>query len=139
MTFAMVPPEPSPILLYDGVCGLCDRTVQFFVARDRAGRLRYAPLQGETAAELRREHPEIPEGLDTIVLVEGGRAWLRSHAVFRSLAYLPGWRWVAWLRLLPRPLTDLAYRLVARVRYRIWGRFDACRLPAPEQQALFLP
>jgi predicted DCC family thiol-disulfide oxidoreductase YuxK len=132
-------PLPPRLVLYDGVCGLCSRAVRFLVARDRHRALRYAPLQGETAARLRAQHPAIPQTLESVVLVEDGRVYLRSKALLRTARHLTApWRWAWHLRWLPAPLLDLGYRLVARVRYRVWGRTDACTLPAPDQRALFL-
>jgi predicted DCC family thiol-disulfide oxidoreductase YuxK len=131
---------PERIVLYDGVCGLCDRSVRFLIRHDRGESFRYAPLQGETAAALRRRHPEIPEDLDTLVLVEDGQVHLRSRAAFLAARQLRfPYSLLAWLRALPRPLTDLAYQTVARVRYRIWGRMDQCTFPPPEPGGHFLP
>jgi predicted DCC family thiol-disulfide oxidoreductase YuxK len=130
---------PGPIVLYDGVCGLCQRSVQFLLARDRR-QLWYAPLQGETAAALRAIHPEIPATLESVVLVDDGRVYLRSKAFLHVARYLTApWRWAYHLRWLPAFLLDLGYRLVARVRYRIWGKFDACRLPSADERAQLLP
>jgi predicted DCC family thiol-disulfide oxidoreductase YuxK len=132
------------IVLYDGVCGFCNGSVRWLIERDSDARLRYAPLQGETAAALRARHPEIPTELDTIVFVEGGpsgeRVWLRSAAVFRVLRELPPpWRWVARLRwLLPQSVWDVAYRAFARRRYRWFGRLEACPIPSAELRARFL-
>ncbi|MFZ5479328.1 MAG: thiol-disulfide oxidoreductase DCC family protein [Myxococcota bacterium] len=131
---------PPPIVLYDGTCGFCDASVRWLLAHDRAGVFRYAPLQGETAASLRARHPEIPADIDTLVLVEGDRVSLRSTAVARILARLPSpWRVLGWLRVVPRPLRDLGYRAFAAVRYRVWGRVEACRVPRPEERERFLP
>lgn len=131
---------PDRIVLYDGVCGLCDRVIQWLLDRDPQGKLTFAPLQGETAEALRARHPSIPTEIDTVVFVEGGRVHLRSRAVFALLAVLGGiWRPVSWLRVFPQVLTDLAYRPVAALRYRIFGTLDACRLPRPEERARFLP
>jgi predicted DCC family thiol-disulfide oxidoreductase YuxK len=134
---------PRHLVLYDGVCGFCDRAVRFALTRDRRGLLRFAPLQGGTAASLRASHPEIPAEAETFVYVEGApgaqRVYLRSEAALRVLARLdPPWRWLAWLRVLPRPLRDAAYRGFARLRYRLFGRLDACRLPAPAERERFL-
>ncbi|HEU4612060.1 MAG TPA: DCC1-like thiol-disulfide oxidoreductase family protein [Kofleriaceae bacterium] len=130
---------PGPIVLYDGVCGLCQRSVQFLLARDRR-KLWYAPLQGETAAALRAIHPEIPPTLESVVLVDDGRVYLRSKAFLHVARYLTApWRWAYHLRWLPAVLLDLGYRLVARVRYRIWGKYEACRLPTADERAQLLP
>jgi predicted DCC family thiol-disulfide oxidoreductase YuxK len=141
------PPEPSGppggLLLFDGVCAFCDGAVRWLIERDPQARLRFAPLQGETAAALRRRHPELPGDVDTLVYVEtrdgAERVYLRSEAVWRACAAigaLPrGLRW--WARL-PRPLADLGYRVFARLRYRVFGRLDACRLPEPGERERFL-
>jgi predicted DCC family thiol-disulfide oxidoreductase YuxK len=133
----------SRVVLYDGVCGFCDGLVRWLLARDRAGALRYAPLQGRTAARLRERHPEIPGDLETVVYVEssGGRerVFLRSEAMFRVFQQLGApWGWLAWLRWLPRAFTDAAYGLFVRVRYRLFGRLDACRVPDPARRERFL-
>jgi len=134
---------PTRLVLYDGVCGFCDGAVRWLLAHDPAGKLHFAPLQGETAAWLRRLHPEIPNDLDTIVFIEseGGvsRVFLRSQAVWRACAELTGpWRRLAWLRWLPRVLNDPFYRLFARFRYRWFGRLDACRVPDAAERQRFL-
>jgi predicted DCC family thiol-disulfide oxidoreductase YuxK len=131
-------------VLFDGVCVFCNGAVRWLLARDPQGRLRYAPLQGETAAALRARHPEIPEALETFVFVEpsaeGERVYLRSDALFRVLAQLDTpLRRLAVLRALPRPLRDGLYLAFARLRYRLFGRLDACALPNAEEKARFLP
>lgn len=132
------------IVLYDGLCGFCDGVVQWLLARDPQGLLRFAPLQGDTAARVRARHPEWLEDLDSIVVVVGEgsdeRIYWHSAAVWSILAQLGGgWGRVAWLgRLVPRGLADLGYRIFARLRLRIAGRRDACRVPTSEQRARFL-
>lgn len=131
------------LVLFDGVCGFCDRLVGFLIERDAAARLRFAPLQGETAAALRARHPEIPVDLETLVYVDASgdseRVYLRSEAALRIFGELAGgWRRLRWLRVVPRPLRDAGYRLFARVRYRLFGRLSACRVPAPAERARFL-
>jgi predicted DCC family thiol-disulfide oxidoreductase YuxK len=126
-------------VLFDGVCGFCDQAVVWLLARDGDRRLHFAPLQGETAAKLRDRHPEIPVGVDTMVYVEsdaaGERVSLESEAVFRVMAELPGpWRHLALLRWLPRALTDGAYRVFARNRYRLFGKLDACAVPDADER-----
>jgi predicted DCC family thiol-disulfide oxidoreductase YuxK len=129
--------DAAALLLFDGECGLCDRAVRFLAAIDRRRRLRFAPLQGETAApwrELARERPGGP--LEWLVLVEepergpAARVRVRAAAVARALA-MAGGRWRLAGRALaavPRPLADAAYLAVARRRHRLAG---SCALPAP--------
>lgn len=134
---------PEHVLLFDGECGFCDGAVHWLLDRDPKGRLHFAPLQGSTAAALRARHPEIPADLDTAVLVERiageERVTLRSEAVLGALALLDSpWRRAAGLRILPRWLRDAAYALFARLRYRLFGRLESCRTPAPQQRSRFL-
>ncbi|HET6411243.1 MAG TPA: DCC1-like thiol-disulfide oxidoreductase family protein [Anaeromyxobacter sp.] len=136
------PPDtlPGPILLYDGLCGLCHRTVAWVLARDRDEKLWFAPLQGLTAKRLRALHPEIPGELEGVVLVDGDRVLKRSRALFEAARYLrPPWSFLSVLRFLPTAFFDPAYRLVARVRYRALGRFDACTVPSVADRRRLLP
>ena len=128
------------LVLYDGECGLCDRTVQFLLRHDKKGLLVYAPLQGETARPFVGDNPQI----DTMMLVERlddgtTRIWPRSRGVFRTLAKLGGvWRVLSWLRILPLFLTDFGYRFVARHRIDWFGKVDACRIPDDAVRPRFL-
>ena len=131
------------ILLFDGVCVFCEGAVEWLTARDPRRLFHFAALQGDTAAELRSRHPEIPLELETMVLVERAEdvehVYLDSEAVFRVLAVTASpLRHLALLRVLPRAITDFGYRLFARNRYRMFGRRDSCRIPAPEEAARFL-
>lgn len=133
-------PPAGAIVFFDGVCSLCNATVDFLLRHDRDGRLRFASLQGETAARLlptavRRE-------LRTLVLLtETGEQYIRSAAAVRILWRLGGgWRLAAAaLWLIPRPLRDLGYRLVAALRYRLFGRRETCRVPTEADAARLLP
>ncbi|RME28250.1 MAG: DUF393 domain-containing protein [Deltaproteobacteria bacterium] len=133
------------LVLYDGECGFCDRTVQWLLDHDRDGVLHFAPLDGPTARAVRQRHPRIPPDLDSIVYVEtdtGGRerVYWYSRAIFRICRRLPApWSLLAVLSVIPHVVADLAYRGFARVRYRIFGRVDHCRLPDAHQRARFLP
>lgn len=130
---------PGPVILYDGECGLCNRSVKFLLARD-GGQLWYAPLQGETAQALRARHPQIPRTLESVVLVDHDRVFLRSKAFLYGAKYLTRpWRWAYALRWLPAFLLDLGYRVIARIRYRVWGKYDTCRLPTTDERAKLLP
>jgi predicted DCC family thiol-disulfide oxidoreductase YuxK len=127
------------LIYYDGLCGLCDRFVQFVLRRDRAGRYRFAPLQGRTAQE------RVPATLDprtaqTVIFEEGGRFRVRSDAALAILSGLGGaWRLMTLLRMIPRPVRDAVYDLVADNRNRWFGRRAACRVPEPHERDRFLP
>jgi predicted DCC family thiol-disulfide oxidoreductase YuxK len=130
----------GPILLYDGDCGFCAASVQWILAHERDHAIRFAPLQGATAARLRRSYPRIPVTVDSVVFVAGGRAHLRSKALFHAAGHLRApWRWAHALRWLPGLVFDLAYRAVAAVRHRLRGHSDVCALVTPIQRARFLP
>ncbi|MCH8200545.1 MAG: DUF393 domain-containing protein [Chloroflexi bacterium] len=141
-------PEPDdadrPVIFYDGVCALCHFAVKFLIARDRAGVLRFAPLQGETFAAFRAATPG-QDGLDSVIYVRGYgsgdlRVFVRSEAVLQALRDIGGvWRVVSWARIIPRFIRDGLYDLIARRRYGWFGRYDECRLPTPRQRDQLLP
>jgi predicted DCC family thiol-disulfide oxidoreductase YuxK len=136
----MEPAAQGPVVLYDGTCGLCHKSVRWLLNHERDHDLQFAPLQGETAAALRARHREIPETLESVVLVDGDRVRLRSKAFMYLARHLRApWRWGYAVRWLPGFLLDLGYRVIARLRHRIWGRADICDLPSPEHRARFLP
>ena len=128
-----------PILFYDGSCGLCHSVVRFTIARDRRARFQFAPINGETWKSMVDAQANDP--LTTVHLLEQGRLLDRSSAVCRLLIGIGGfWKLVGCLLwLVPRPLRNVGYRLVARSRYRIFGRVDACTLPAPGDMDRQLP
>ena len=127
------------LIYYDGLCGLCDRFVQFVLRRDRAGRYQFAPLQGSTARE-RVPSTLDPQASQTVILEDTGRFRVRSDAALAILAGLGGaWRLAAWLRVIPRPWRDAVYDLVARNRNRWFGRLAECRVPGPAERDRFLP
>ena len=136
----------GPVVLYDGVCGLCNRVVSLVIPRDPGARIRFAPLQGPFATEVLRRHgiPAPAGDPDSFVLVEAPgtpeeRLWLRSTAALRAAAWLTRpWSWVRFLWVVPRPVRDWIYDRVAKSRYRIFGKLDACPLPTPESRARFL-
>jgi len=128
-----------PIVFYDGVCGMCNRAVQLLARLDRPGRLQYAPLQGETAAQiLPPQQAGDPESIQ--VWTTRGVA-THSTAVCHLLWELP-WYWKpvgGLLWLIPRPIRDWGYRFVARHRYRWMGRYDSCRMPTVSERKRLLP
>ena len=118
--------------------------MQWIIEHDPRGRFHYAPLQGPTAEAVRARHPELPRGIDSIILVvqepDGERLYWYADALLGIARELDApWRWVGLGRCLPSPLRNLAYRGFARVRYRLFGKLDSCRIPSPELAARFLP
>ena len=136
---------PAATVFFDGECGFCDRQVQWLLEKDVDRSLHFAPLQGETAAAVRAVMPGLIAGQpETVVFAEsdgdGVRISYRSDAALRILAVAQvAPRAARLLNLVPRPLRELGYRLVARIRYRVWGRLETCRVPTPDQRARFLP
>jgi len=143
----MTEPEIQPhhiLVLYDGVCALCNGTVSFLVKRDDGDRFRFAPLQSNLGREIVRRYGGDPDDLDTVYVVldfgeSSERILKRSRAVLTAVAALGGpWKLASVLRVVPGFVTDLGYRLVARVRYRLFGKYDACPLPEPAHRHKFL-
>lgn len=128
-----------PIVFFDGVCGFCNAWVDFLITRDPDGQLAFAPLQGETARQLLPETDR--QQLHSLVLWTPQKAYRKTAAVVRILWRLGGaWRMVAGLLwLIPLPLRNLGYDVVARNRYRLFGRKDACRMPTPAERTRLLP
>ena len=134
----------GPVLLYDGLCGFCDGTVQFILKHDRRGTLRFATLQGDFARDVIARHPELA-GVDSLVLVEPDpasgkeRVYVRSDGALHVARYLGGaWNLARAAAIVPRFVRDLAYDGFARIRYRVFGRYNACPIPSPEQRARFI-
>ncbi len=136
---------PNPIILYDGVCALCNWFVVSVLKHDARDRFRFASLQSGFAAKVLRRHGFNPQDLDTVYLImDHGqpteRLVARSDAAVAVWKELGGvWRSVAiLLELLPRPLRNWGYNLIARSRYRIFGKYDSCPLPDPKYRHRFL-
>ena len=128
-----------PILFFDGVCGLCNSTVDAILAADRRGEIRFAPIQGETAKRLLPPLPADPL-LWTLVYLDERGVHEYSDAAIEVARRVGGfYSGAALLRVVPRALRDPVYRWIARNRYRWFGKRDACRVPSPEQRARFLP
>lgn len=115
--------EESPVILYDGLCNFCNAVVNFIVRHDKKKIFRFAPLQTKEARALLREHNEAFVSLKTVYLVEDGKVYKRSRAVFRMFRQLPyPWKMVSFFRILPVWLTDYFYKLIAKNRYRWFGK-----------------
>jgi len=138
-------PSSNPIILYDGVCGLCNRLVQFLLKHDTDGRLHFASLQSDFAEKVLGRHGIDPKDLDTVHVVENydqpnERVLQRSDAILRAGRELGGvWGASSSIaKVVPRAVRDLVYRLVATNRYRVFGKYDTCMLPDPSQRSRFL-
>jgi predicted DCC family thiol-disulfide oxidoreductase YuxK len=135
----MMPPvNPWPdddVILYDGVCVFCSRWIRFIAERDVARRFRFTAIQSGYGTRLAQALGIDPGDPDTNAVVHGGVAYFKSDGALTVLSHLPGWRWTSYLRVVPKPLRDIVYNLVARNRYRIFGKYDACFVPDAEMRA----
>ena len=145
--------EDRLLVIYDGECGFCNRSIRWLLRRDRGDQLRFAPSTAPAVAQLLSSHGVQPFGQgsspdlsrETMLVFRNigdsmEELLVRSNAMLACLRVLPQpWAAVAAiLRLIPRPVREWAYRLIARWRYRIWGRYATCPIPTPEERAHFL-
>ena len=130
--------DDGPVIVFDGVCVLCNGWVTFLLKHDREGRYRFAAMQSAAGRALLAGHGLDPDDPASFLLVEGARAWTDSDAIRRVLTGLGGvWRLAGVIALVPRIVRDPLYRRIARNRYR-WFGTTACRVPTDEEQARFL-
>lgn len=123
------------VILFDGVCIFCSRWVRFVAKRDLGMRFRFTPIQSDYGARLARKSGIDPADPDTNAVIHGSEVFMKSDAALTVLSLLPGWGWVRALFAIPKPLRDAVYGLVARNRYRIFGRYDACFVPNADLRA----
>lgn len=139
------------ILLFDGVCNFCDSSVNFVIAHDSANYFKFAPLQSEAGRELADKFGIRFEGnienkeddgavpIDSVILIEGDKAYTHSTAALRIARRLDGiWSWAYAFIIVPAFIRDFFYRLFARYRYRLFGKKDFCMMPTPELKQRFL-
>ncbi|MBM3290647.1 MAG: thiol-disulfide oxidoreductase DCC family protein [Candidatus Hydrogenedentes bacterium] len=128
-----------PVILFDGVCNYCHFVCNFIIRHDPAMRFRFAHLQSAAGQALLVQYGFAPEMLDSVVLIENGRAYLKTDVTIRIARHLSGAaRLGVLLRFVPRFLRNTGYDIIARNRYRWWGRQDACILPTPGVRDRFL-
>lgn len=116
------------IILYDGVCVLCSGWMRFVLRRDRDRLFRFTPIQSDYGSALARALGIDPQDPDTNAVIWKGVVYRRSDAALRVVSQLPGWGGVRALHMVPRFLRDMVYRIIARTRYRVWGRHTVCDL-----------
>jgi predicted DCC family thiol-disulfide oxidoreductase YuxK len=131
--------QERPILLFDGVCNLCNGAVKFIIAQDPKGKYAFASLQSAVGEALLRRHNLPTQHIDTVVLVEEGKVYTRSSAGLRVAKGLGGvWTLLYVFMVVPKPIRDAVYDFIARNRYRWFGRQESCMLPSPEIAERFL-
>ena len=129
--------KEEPVLYFDGVCNLCNSTIDFFIKKDKRKKFKYSSLQSNYAKKSLDK--KFTNDLDTVVLKYNGNTYVRSQAILASLVILGlPYSLLGMLLIIPAPATDLIYKLIARYRYRLLGKRDSCRIPNKEEKELFL-
>lgn len=132
-------PDPShPVIFFDGVCNLCNQSVQFVIKRDKAARFRYASLQSNTGQEILKKYNLPQDNFNSFILYDQGKLYTRSDAALRVLSQLKGWKWAGAFRVVPGFIRNAVYNLIARNRYKWFGKKDECMIPTPELKSRFL-
>ena len=129
----------STVVLFDGVCHLCDGAVRFILKREKSADLYFAPLQSETGQDLLLKHGYSEGYLDGLVLIENSRPYDRSSACLRITRNLKfPWNLFFLCLVIPKPIRDFLYSIIARFRYRFWGKKEVCSIPSTEERKRFL-
>jgi len=129
----------APLILFDGVCNLCNAWVRFLVRRDPTGIFRFAPQQSPVSQAIIEERLSGASQLSSVILIEDDATYTESDAVLQILARLsPPWSWMAFLRFVPRRSRDACYRFVVRHRYQWFGRTEVCQVPSADIRSRFL-
>jgi predicted DCC family thiol-disulfide oxidoreductase YuxK len=135
----MVGPVRAPLILFDGVCNLCNAWVRFVIRRDPTGVFRFAAQQSPVGQAVIEEHVRGAAPLSSIVLIADGRVYTESDAILQIFALLGApWSWIALLRIIPRRARDTCYRFVVRHRYRWFGRTETCQVPSADVRSRFI-
>ncbi|ASK63985.1 thiol-disulfide oxidoreductase [Virgibacillus phasianinus] len=126
------------IILFDGECNFCDKSVQFIIKRDPKGHFKFASLQGDIGKELLNKHNS-PKGIDSFVLIENNKCYLKSSAALQVCKNLKGaWKLLYILLVFPKPFRNFLYGIIAKNRYKWFGTKESCMLPSPEERKRFL-
>lgn len=136
-TFAIM--EGYPVVLFDGVCNFCNYWVNFAIKRDRKKKLKFTALQGEPAKKLLLQFHINPTSLSSVILIDNGKVYTQSSAAIRICKYLNGgWKLFYGLMIIPKFIRDFFYNIIARNRYKWYGKREACMVPTPELKERFL-
>jgi predicted DCC family thiol-disulfide oxidoreductase YuxK len=128
-----------PIILFDGVCNFCNGTVNLIIKHDKKRIFRFAALQSGIGKQLLKEHHLSTTDLDSFVLIDAGKSYKRTTAALHIYPKLGGfWKLVNVLWIFPKPIRDAGYDLIARNRYKWFGKKEACMIPSAEVRSLFL-
>ncbi|MBT2581494.1 thiol-disulfide oxidoreductase DCC family protein [Planococcus sp. ISL-109] len=126
------------IILFDGDCNFCDSSVQFIINHDPAGYFQFASLQSDIGQEFSEKH-NVPADVDSLVLIQDGEAYVKSQGALMISHHLTGlWKLAYYLQPFPRAIRDAAYDVIAKNRYKVFGKLDSCMLPPPHIRKRFL-
>lgn len=129
----------NPILLFDGVCNLCNGFVQFVVKRDPEGIFRFASLQSDAGRELMKKHGFNPDEINTVIMVEEDKVYTRSDVPLKVVRQFSGfWPILYGFTIIPKGIRDAIYNWIAQNRYKWFGKKDQCMIPTPELKSRFL-
>ena len=127
------------IILFDGICNLCNSSVNFIIDHDKKNEFRFASLQSEAGQDLLKKFHRNVNDFDSIILVENGEHYERSSAVLKIVKKFPGlWKLLYLFIIVPKPLRDFVYDIIADNRYKWFGKTECCRVPTPELKEKFL-
>ncbi len=128
-----------PIILFDGVCNYCNSMVNFVIRHDKKKKFRFAPLQTPAAQKLLGQYLLPKSDLDSIVFINEGKAYLSSSAALKVMGKLPWyWQWTQVFWMVPKPLRNSVYSIIAKNRYKWFGKKEQCMVPTPEVRGRFL-
>lgn len=127
------------LILFDGVCNFCNGAVNFVIDRDTAKRYKFVSLQSDLGQAILRHFKRDTHNFDTLLVLQQGKLLQKSMAVLAIAAGMDGaWKWLRFLGVFPHRVLDIGYNLIAKNRYRLFGKSDACRMPTPEMKERFL-
>jgi predicted DCC family thiol-disulfide oxidoreductase YuxK len=127
-----------PVILFDGVCNLCNQSVQFVIKRDPLGKFNYASLQSAFGQSLLKQFNLPADNFDSFILFQDDKVYTKSTGALKMLSQLNGWRWTKIFYIIPRFIRDGVYNIIAKYRYKWFGKRDECMIPTKELQARFL-
>jgi predicted DCC family thiol-disulfide oxidoreductase YuxK len=132
-----VNPE-TPVILFDGVCNLCNRSVQFVIKRDTAGVFRFASLQSDFGQQILKRFNLPADQFNSFILLEDNQIYTRSTGALKMLSQLKGWKWTKIFYIVPKFIRDAVYNLVSRYRYSWFGKRDECMIPREDLRGRFI-
>ncbi|HKP32779.1 MAG TPA: thiol-disulfide oxidoreductase DCC family protein [Chitinophagaceae bacterium] len=126
------------IILFDGVCNLCNKSVQFVIRRDKEKKFKFASLQSQFGQKVLEQFNLPKNKFNSFILLDSDRIYTRSTGALRMLSQLKGWKWAGYLNIIPSFIRDGVYNLVSKYRYNWFGKRDACMIPTPELKDRFI-